>query len=1380
MAEGSIPVENKGSPEGIVKPVAVEVKKPNEATEVPNIDLVGYYQTRVDQFKAEQIKSSIDFSILKNKIEDRDKASVRPVEEKPARVFSWQDKLRHKALLAEARLRGVKDLAGFQKLVEYFETTLTEHKLEEKKSKQKPSDEYVKSFEEKWGKKGFYTNASSYPDSDGKYSISAYKEVPVNLNRDNIPVLKQLLSLNSDPIPIIKELKKAGLFFPNFTKDKYSHSIPEHVRRLLVALHTKEALVFAKAIPSLVLYNSYHEGELSGLDVIVSIAESENPKEKFSPELVEKIGVLSKAMDKNVLPIEFELYEELINNPEKFNFLTSLLLQRNYNLRDVSIFEDINALSQANLLKPLTILINSGVNTDYMQMFEDKGYRSNGKTQPEIIKELQEAISQPQIQELLLDEEKQNFVGLVAELTGKRISPDYIQEALGYLNRKEELVYLFDLIYGDPKNKERLQEDYKYSDMPNIGVVGGILADTREQLAQTFTDGRFNNFLNELKTQGYEPKPEDFYMRRYLPGENPMIYLPGSVLIDVYRYKDLIKDLGESPIAFIDKLKALSSRSEASRFLNGVSWNPFAYQEITDKIIGSSSKKWIEEVRELPDYAQLPMFDRLKKTWNVDDVLIKRVRDLKKVFEEVNLQIEDFQLAYDLKYLISKYHGEIRDLFKDGEPTVLVAKQLIEERKFGSLFRVLTNKILNGFDESTRACLSIWMNFPVNIRIIVQSKPGFPNFAPEKLEKYKKSAGLLDIISNSSSKEIKKLQNELLEELFDVENPETYLKQIIDVFEKNNLPLVGKIFRVFEIMHPAQKLEEKIKEKSNLSPVLVKTANTERYALIYKDLLKVAIESGDPSLIGFLKALQTGQSVIGEIEQHGESILEGPNNTGKREAAVRFLNKMDTLYANSHFGRKNNGERSDSEDIQARIARLKANLGIKGNQSLLKRISALYLRPLGYSTIDQLLDKVNALKTEANTRNINFAREMTDNNEGKISLKAGDLLKGINAFSLDKILANGVLAREYLGASAGSDSTPFDTDTSAILPDDVQQGFKGIIEASISKGYGDLLIVIRNRGQFQNSDKEPNSAYDKNKYELFGSDVHGQRHQGIRTGLGSTELDALIVQESITADRAKLDRIFFDISQNGFYIPVVDANGKLLYTSELFEQYKTKNKEIQETLKNKNFKPSELIDVLKQSPYINQLYESTVGVWEGYKLDEHTLMVMGQYEKYFSDKWNPALVSQEGFRIMLALHDLGKPLAVQSTGNTANQHEYTKKFLPKIFEDSGLGVKESEILVSLATQDYLGKYMKGESGIEATAKNIKDMAEELGVPAVQLFDLVKVYYMCDAGAYTEDAGGKKALEHLFIFDKITGSNKGQMRFSDSYQQKIQELNKAVV
>ncbi len=727
-------------------------------------------------------------------------------------------------------------------------------------------------------------------------------------------------------------------------------------------------------------------------------------------------------------------------------------------------------------------------------------------------------------------------------------------------------------------------------------------------------------------------------------------------------------------------------------------------------------------------------------------------------------------------------HGDYKSLFTgfgyDRRPSRILIDAVIRTQDYQLLTKLLSEEVLSQYNSNERSVFITWQDLPDDLRRrVIQEYPNFPDIPLAQAEKYRVAGEATVRIKNSSSAEIKRLETEIVQQLWQTENPKYYLDRIIEVFEKNNLPYVGKVYRVFEILHHPAKFQEKIDGKKNiLSPILVNADNSRRYAIIYRDLLKVAIDSGNPSLLNFLQTLQSSQQVIDEVEQHGAGVLEGKENSSKREQAIRFLNRMDVLYANSQFGRRKNAQPTIGLEVQERVIELKRNLGIDGNQRLLERVSSMFLRPLGFRTIQEALEQMALVKKVGGSRNIQYAKEALEEAKS-IVIHEGDLLKGINTEFLENILLNGSLAKEYLGASADSDHTPFDTDVTRIMVDQEGQDLKTVIANSKSSIYGELLLVFRDRGQFQNSREEQSPHYSSNKYELFFSGVASSNHYGIRTGIASTEIDVMIAKDSLTSNEAEMQRIYFTIAQNGFYIPVVNVEGKIIFTPEMYEEYKVKNEEVRNILDKKDFTPSELIQTLKKSPFMQHLYESSVGVWEGYTLDQHTLMAMGQYEKYFADRWKSPLISQEGFRMMLSLHDLGKPLSVQIAKTTSQQHEYTMKFLPGIIQGVGFKPQEMEVMVAIANQDYLGEYLQGHLTGEDAAESIRDAAQESGIPVSQFFELLKMYFMCDAGAYTEDAGGSASLDRLFVFRKPDTNLKGQASLSEETQKKIDEISR---
>lgn len=201
---------------------------------------------------------------------------------------------------------------------------------------------------------------------------------------------------------------------------------------------------------------------------------------------------------------------------------------------------------------------------------------------------------------------------------------------------------------------------------------------------------------------------------------------------------------------------------------------------------------------------------------------------------------------------------------------------------------------------------------------------------------------------------------------------------------------------------------------------------------------------------------------------------------------------------------------------------------------------------------------------------------------------------------------------------------------------------------------------------------------------------------------------------------------------------------------------------------------------LERDDFVKQQMKASAGVWEGYTIREHTLMVMTQFEKYFNKEQLPLGISIEVFRKILAVHDIGKPEAIIQ-GSKKKQHEYSKMYVPDILRKYGLSEKNIKIAEALVSGDPIGSYLKtGNMG--DSIKEIKKLAEEAGVNVKDIFEILVVFYKVDAGAYTEDAtiegvvNGKPSLDSLFEFDR----ENHRMDFAENIREKIEELKRELV
>jgi hypothetical protein len=219
--------------------------------------------------------------------------------------------------------------------------------------------------------------------------------------------------------------------------------------------------------------------------------------------------------------------------------------------------------------------------------------------------------------------------------------------------------------------------------------------------------------------------------------------------------------------------------------------------------------------------------------------------------------------------------------------------------------------------------------------------------------------------------------------------------------------------------------------------------------------------------------------------------------------------------------------------------------------------------------------------------------------------------------------------------------------------------------------------------------------------------------------------------------------------------------------------------ELDNILRSSGYTPDKLLEFFKHD--FRKEFAADAGVWEKYTIERHTLMVMHQFEKYFSKKALPGDFKTDTFRVILAMHDIGVSLAIEEgtkrgmevkEAKKVGQAIYTTKLMESAMGNLGFDGKEIDVAKALVSDDPIGSYLR--SGNFPTA-SIRRMARESGMPLVDFFDLLIVFYMVDAGSYTEDAGGRKSLDFLFVFDK----HRMQMIFSPETLNKINKLRKSI-
>lgn len=398
-------------------------------------------------------------------------------------------------------------------------------------------------------------------------------------------------------------------------------------------------------------------------------------------------------------------------------------------------------------------------------------------------------------------------------------------------------------------------------------------------------------------------------------------------------------------------------------------------------------------------------------------------------------------------------------------------------------------------------------------------------------------------ISYSNSSEIRRLSNEISDLALSSSDSQKQFQKIERLFLSKELPNIAKIYGVFRMFHMDSNGKLDIKKLKRMSPVLKNRIFSDGNSImleviIFSDLLKVFLASNNTLLRLYLKDLKEGSNLAVAF-YNGEMDLD----VGKVE---NYLSNLTQIYNQTLKGKRESYELKGNfkEDIQNLMDLYKVGSPLE----LLDRVVKMFGHFINLNTYDDMINYMEGCVREADFRSRRYEKE-------SFVLEEGDFIKGITHVKfLPQILNNGSLASEFLGSSAKAlgDATPLDTDVSRIGEEIL---VKDLFNKSyIALDYGDTWLVIKSKDKIQitrDINGEKSIKYDRDKLEAFYSGVLSDDHYGFRTGFPSSDI-AYIITREYSKD------IGFEIAKNGFYIPVVDTKGNLLFTSDMYDEIRGK------------------------------------------------------------------------------------------------------------------------------------------------------------------------------------------------------------------------------
>lgn len=527
-----------------------------------------------------------------------------------------------------------------------------------------------------------------------------------------------------------------------------------------------------------------------------------------------------------------------------------------------------------------------------------------------------------------------------------------------------------------------------------------------------------------------------------------------------------------------------------------------------------------------------------------------------------------------------KYDESIPSHFKNNNPTLFLGADVPQEIKDKFYNREFTLKdfndnpeLLNIFENTNIACAfsenMSWIiplfndseNFKTGnynrMKVItayskikdVELQKAFKEYVMEfgtniDVEKIEYVSEVLSRLSLSNSSEIFTFRKELATQILKSNNPLESLSKIEDVFIRNNIPTVGKIYSCFEILHPD--FQGFNFESSMVSPVLKKSSTMSKKVTVFSDLIKSSFGSNNRSVNAYLKNIEFGSNLYESIKS-GQIQFDSLGEAEMKELTT-FCNHLATLYNNTMKAKKNNETFKSTGYVLTDILELSKKLSPDGtlDYNLADRVIRMFCGFTGIDTLEQAKEYIERKVKTADSRNRNAS-------SSDMVLEQGDFVKGIGGITyLRNILQNGSVSKEYLGSSAGSDATPLDTDISMIMSSDGTISEK--MSATAASSYGPIWFVLKNDDRFittRTSSETLEAKRDMSKMEVFYTGVLGQGHYGIRTGFASSEINYIVMDNYDP-------RVGLEIAMNGFYIPVANKEGKIVFTLKDYDELRAK------------------------------------------------------------------------------------------------------------------------------------------------------------------------------------------------------------------------------
>ena len=425
--------------------------------------------------------------------------------------------------------------------------------------------------------------------------------------------------------------------------------------------------------------------------------------------------------------------------------------------------------------------------------------------------------------------------------------------------------------------------------------------------------------------------------------------------------------------------------------------------------------------------------------------------------------------------------------------------------------------------------------------------------------KQKDAIKILDRLSRSNSAELRRIKEQMALQILEKE-PETYektLNSIENIYLTSNIPDVGKLYLVFKKLHPNLLGEDTKMQDASVGniPSLKEATTSERKSMIFTRLLMSAVESNSRNLRDYIETIEQGNEIFKKI-RNGE-IRARNLAKNERETITKYNEILNFVYNQSNKEEK----RENTDDIEKDINELAKLFRMDViEREMPDRLVRLFAHRAEIRSLAQAKEIMKKSREKADERNTEFSKREN------INIEEGDFVKGIvNTEYFPSMLQRGILAKDFLGGNAMSDATPLDTDVEKVtkVGETLNETLKSLKVANDftssdidGKKFGKIMLVFskdnfietRNQNDEVSMENIELLKQDKDKKEV----CHNfDTAYGISMGIGSENIKCIIADKYV-------DKLGLEIALNGFYIPIVDNDGKVVYTKEMYNNFREK------------------------------------------------------------------------------------------------------------------------------------------------------------------------------------------------------------------------------